>query len=179
MIVRFGKATLLASIWIGLSITGIQAQTAPVQIPPVHSTSLSGEKVNLPEGLKGKVGVLVLGFSHDSRDNVASWGKRLHDGYNSSTTVLYYEMPMLESVPGMLRGFVTKKIAESVPDAAKSRFLPVTDHEKDWKQLTGYKSGDDAYVVVVDSTGTVRWKLQGAASDANYAEAKRQIEAAR
>lgn len=178
MIVRVVKITLVA-VGLGISGTRLVAQTAPAQIPPVHSTSLTGEKVDLPGGLKGKVGVLVLGFSHDSRDNVASWGKRLHDGYNSSTTVLYYEMPMLESVPGMLRGFVTKKIAESVPDAGKSRFLPIVDHEKDWKKLTGYKSGDDAYIVVVDSTGTVRWKLQGAASEANYTEAKRQIEAAR
>ena len=179
MVIRFGRLFPVAGMWLGLAFSGVGAQTTPVQIPPVHGTALSGDKIDLPDGLKGKVGVLVLGFSHDSRDNVAAWGKRIAADYRGSAGVIYYEMPMLESVPGLLRGFVTKKIAEAVPDGGKSSFVPVTDHEKDWKKITGYKGGDDAYVVVVDSTGLVRWKLQGAASDAHEAELKRQVEVAR
>jgi hypothetical protein len=179
MTIRLGSILLTAGAWFGIGFAWSAAQTTAVQIPPVHGTTLSGDKVDLPDALKGKVGVLVVGFSHESRDNVAAWGKRIAGDYKGSAGVLYYEMPMLESVPGMLRGFVTKKIAEAVPDAGKSRFVPVADHEKDWKKITGYKGGDDAYLVVVDSMGMVRWKLQGAASDANEAELKRQVEAAR
>lgn len=176
MIMRACRTTIAVAVcWLGCQA---QAQT-PAQMPPIHGTALNGEKVDLPEGLKGKVAVMVLGFSHDSRDNVAAWGKRLAGVYKGSASVLYFEMPMLESVPGIIRGFVTKKIGESVPDTEKGHFVPVLEHEKDWKKLTGYKSGDDAYMVVVDSTGAVRWKLQGAASDANEAELKRQVEAAR
>ncbi len=140
---------------------------------------LSGEKVDLPEALKGKVGVLVLGFSRPSGDVVAEWGKKLFHEYNGSGAVAYYEMSVLESVPGILRGFVVKKIGESMPDVAKSHFLPVLDHEKDWKSVAGFKASDDAYVLVVDGSGVVRGRVKGVASDANVADVKRQVEAVR
>jgi len=152
---------------------------ALVRIPPVHGTVLSGQKVDLPEALKGKVGVLVLGFSRASGDVVAEWGKKLFREYNGSGTVAYYEMSVLESVPGLLRGFVVKKIGESMPDVAKSHFLPVLDHEKEWKATAGFKASDDAYVLVVDGTGAVRGRVQGTATDANVAEMKRQLDGVR
>lgn len=152
---------------------------AAVRIPPVHGSVLSGEKVNLPEALKGKVGVLVLGFSRASGDVVAAWGKKLFREYNGSDAVAYFEMSELESVPGILRGFVMKKISESMPDVAKSHFLPVLDHEKEWKAVAGFKASDDAYVLVVDDTGTLRGRVQGIATDANVAEVKRQVDAIR
>jgi len=158
-------------------INGLHGQTAAVQIPAVHGAVLSGEKVNLPEGLKGKVGVLVLGFSRSSGDVVAEWGKRLYREYNSSGDVAYYEMSVLESVPGLLRGYVVKKIAQSVPAVAKGHFLPVLDHEKEWKAAAGFKAADDPYVLVVDGAGIIRGRVQGAATDANFAELKRQVEA--
>ena len=172
------RVTLCSVAWIGLAALSIHAQVPADQIPPVHATALTGEKIDLPSGLNGRVGVLVIGFSQGSRDAVAGWGKRLAGEYRASTTVIYYEMPLLESVPGLLRGYVVRKIGESIPDAGKSRFVPVLDHEKDWKRLTGYKGGDAAYVVVVESSGAVRCKLQGPASDANFAELKRQVASA-
>jgi hypothetical protein len=58
--------------WLAASDGAIAAR-----IPEVHGTSLSNEPVNLPEALQGKVGVLVLGFSRDSREADSAWGKRL------------------------------------------------------------------------------------------------------
>ena len=160
--------------------SGLHGQAAAAdQIPPVHGSVLSGEKVDLPQALKGKVGVLVLGFSRKSGDVVAEWGKRLFRDYKGSTSISYYEMSILETVPGILRGYVVKRISESVPDVAKSHFLPVLDREKEWKAAAGFKSSEDVYVLVVDGTGVVRARVMGVATDANFAEVKRQVDAVR
>ena len=148
-------------------------------IPPVHGTVLSGSAVELPDALRGKTGVLVIGFSQGSRDQVATWGRRLEVDYRGSSTVTYYEMAELASVPRFLRGLVLKKIREDVPQGAQERFLPVFDHEADWKTATGFRSANDAYVLVVNGNGTVRWRTAGIASDTAYAEVKRQIAEAR
>ncbi len=158
---------------------GVYGQTAEARIPPTRGTVLSGERIDLPEALTGKVGVLVLGFSRSSGDAVADWGKKLYHDYNGSTAVRYYELSILEPVPGILRGYVVKKISESVPDVAKSHFLPVLDHEKEWKAAAGFKQSDDVYVLVVDGTGVVRARVSGVASDENFAEVKRQVDAVR
>ncbi len=154
-------------------------QGGGMRIPPVDGHTLSGNAVELPAGLQGKVGVLIVGFSQGSRGEAQAWGQRLAADYGNSQTVVYYEMPVLESVPRLLRGYVLKKIGESVSERGKAHFLPVLDHEKEWKALAGYHAADDAYLLVVDATGTVRWKTEGALTESSYAQLKQQLESAR
>ena len=90
--------------------------------------------------------------------------------------MLYYEVAELESVPRLLRSWVFKKIKESVPERAYDHFLTLADHEAEWKAATGYAQADDAYVLLVDGHGAVRWKTHGAVSDARYAELKGRLE---
>src|ERR1700733_12224043 len=95
---RYLSLALLTMGWLAANDPSMAAR-----IPEVHGTSLSNEAVNLPEVLQGKGGVLVLGFSRSSRDAVAGWGRRLAADYRESPTVVYYEMPVLASAPGMMR----------------------------------------------------------------------------
>ena len=155
------------------------AQPTGARIPEVHATSFSNGAVNLPEGLKGKVGVLVLGFSRDSRVADSAWGKKLAADYRESPTVLYYEMPVLAAVPRMVRGFVVKSIKSSLPASEQARFFVILENEAAWKAVTHYGRPDDPYLLVVDSQGSVVWQTQGAPTDAAYAALKEHVEALR
>jgi hypothetical protein len=154
-----------------------RGQGASAHIPAVHATSFSNEQVNLPEGLHGKVGVLVLGFSRGSRDSTMAWGKRLAGDYGQSQGVTYYEMPVLEAVPKMIRGFVINQIKSSVSERERPRFVVVLENEPAWQAVVHYKEPDDAYVLVVDEQGVVRWQTHGRATDAAYGAMKQQVEA--
>jgi hypothetical protein len=154
-----------------------RGQGAPAHIPAVHATSFSNEQVNLPEGLRAKVGVLVLGFSRGSRDSTTAWGKRLAADYGQSQGVMYYEMPVLEAVPKMIRGFVINQIKSSVPERERPRFVVVLENEPAWQAVVHYKEPNDAYVLVVDDQGVVRWQTHGAATDSAYGVMKQQVEA--
>ncbi len=148
-------------------------------IPAVHGTSLANEAVNLPGALQGKVGVLVVGFSRGSREAVAGWGRRLAADYRDSPTVVYYEMPVLASVPGMLRGLVVRSMKSSVPQRAQARFVPITDKEAAWRNIAHYGQAEDAYLLVVDGQGDVAWQTQGQPTDAAYGALKQQVETLR
>ena len=169
--------SIVIALLAGMLPASIASQQIAKSIPAIHGTTLSGDQVDLPQTLKGRAGVLVLGFSQASRGQVTAWGKRLAGDYRDSGAVIYYEMPMLESVPRLLRGWVLKKIGESVPERAKARFLPVVDHEAAWKAVAGVRSADDAYVLVIDGDGNVMERLQGPASDELYARVKMKLEA--
>jgi hypothetical protein len=149
------------------------------RIPAIHGTTFSDAKVDLPEDLRGKVGVLVLGFSQGSRDGVTVWGKRLAADYYDSPTVAYYEMPCLASVPKFMRGFVEGRIKASVSDRGRPHFLPLTEDEPSWRALAHYTAPDAAYILLVDGTGTVRWQTQGPPTDTTYAALQQQITALR
>ena len=155
------------------------AQPTGARIPEVHATSFSNEAVNLPEGLKGKVGVLVLGFSKNSREADSAWGKRLAADYREAPTVVYYEMPVLAAAPRMLRGMIVKSMKSSVPASEQARFVVILENEAAWKTVTHYGQPDDPYLLVVDSHGSVVWQTQGAATDAAYAALKQHVDALR
>jgi len=149
------------------------------RIPPVHGTTFSDSRVDLPEALHGKVGILVLSFSQGSRDGVTVWGKKLAADFYDSPTVAYYEMPCLASVPKFMRGFVEGRIKASVSDRGRAHFLPILDDEPAWRTLVHYAAPDDAYILVVDGAGIVRWQTQGPPTDATYAALRRQVDTLR
>ena len=174
--VHVGKRWLLIGSFLlgGNSASATDPQVG-AHIPPFHGADLTGEAGSLPDEFQGKGGVLVIGFSQASRAEATAWGKRLAADYRDADRVIYYEMPMLASVPRLLRGWVVKKIAAELPDRAKARFLPLYDHEAEWRAAAAYASPNDAYILVVDSAGAVRFRFEGDATDTAYAEVKKRI----
>jgi len=146
------------------------------RIPEVHGTSFSGQPVELPGALEGKVGILVIGFSQGSRDAVTAWGKKLAGDYYDSKTVTYYEMPVVASVPKLIRGFVIGRIKAAVSDRGRPHFVPLTENEAQWRMLTHYQAPDDAYLLVVDGQGEVRWQTQGPLTDSSYRSLRQQVD---
>ncbi len=160
--------------WLG-GVLAWACGIASAQVPAVTGTTLSGEKVSLPQDQHGQPAVLVLGFSQASREQAKMWGKRLASDFAGQPEVRFYEMPMLSGVPKFLRGFVLKKIAEDVSDNGKKHFLPVYEHEPEWRAAAKYGRPDDAYVVLVDGRGKVCWTTEGPLSDGADAELRTRV----
>lgn len=148
-------------------------------IPSFEATTFAGQTVSLPHQLKGGVGVLVLGFSKSSGGVCKGWGLRLAESHRDSHDVMYFQMPVLESVPKLLRGMVMRSIKSGVPEAEQPHFLPVFSHEAEWRTIARYSNPDDAYILVVDGQGNVRWQTSGKVTDAGFAALKQQVETVR
>jgi hypothetical protein len=147
-------------------------------IPRSQGTTLAGTAVGLPDALKGKAGVLVVGFSHASQVQVAAWGKHLATDYGESQKVTFFEIPMLAGAPKMLRGMIVKSMGKSVPEAEKPHFLPMMLGEPAWRAVAHYNKPDDAYVMLVDGAGEVHWQTEGDATDGAYSELKKNLASA-
>ncbi len=148
---------------------------AQTTIPRSQVTALAGNTVALPDALHGKFGVLVVGFSHASEDQVAAWGRLLEADYGQSHDVTYFEIAMLAGAPKMVRGMIVKSMTKSVPAAERPHFLPMVEGEPAWRAVAHYEKPDDAYVLIVDERGTVRWQTEGEATDAAYSDFKKNL----
>jgi hypothetical protein len=155
------------------------AQTQSARIPTTHGTTFADTHITLPDDLRGKAGVLVLGFSKKSGDVCKGWGQRLEESYQNSREVMFYQMPVLESVPKLIRSMVLKSMKSSVPEAEQPHFMPTFSDEIAWQKVAQYANADDAYVLVVDGEGKVRWQTSGKVTDAGFAVLKEQVEALR
>jgi len=151
------------------------AQSPVATIPASRGTTLTGALVVLPDAVKGKVGVLVVGFTKDSKGPIEAWGRRLAADYPDASSVVYYEMPVLASAPALVRVTIEEQMKMSLSTAEREHFLPVTQNEAGWLAAVPYVKGDDAYVLLIGGDGAVRWQTRGPVTDAKYAELKGKI----
>ena len=132
-------------------------------IPETEATALSGRVVRLPQDLPTHA-VLILGFSEKSSSDVAECEKRIRDALPNPVDAKVYQIPVLEGTPRLVRGFITRSMKKSVPAPLQSTFLPVFDHEAEWKRLTRFASPDDAYILLAGPVGRVLWRTHGPCS---------------
>ena len=158
------KTILLLAGMAALRASRLGAQSIPV----TRAESLAGNVVNLPADLKGRPAILVLGFSRKSSAQTKPWGDVIEHDFKSDSQINYYQLPMLEQVPRFIRGIVTDGIRKPLSSEQRTRFIPVFQDEAAWKRLAHFAGADDAYVLLIDGAGHVRWQTAGAFEKATY-----------
>ena len=164
-----GRSVLLAviSVW--------TIATCGQSIPPINAKALDDSQVVLPKPGSPQWLILVLGFSHKSGDNCAPWGKRLASDFHSDARVDYYQVPVLAGAPSFVRPMIVKGMRKEIPASEQPRFVPVYDHEAEWKKLVNFNEPDAPYIVLSRADGTVVWQTHGLLSEPLYAELKNAI----
>jgi len=167
---RRGTAAALYKVYASLLLGALAVAMALAQkIPEVHAPTLAGNAVNLPSDLHGKIGVLVLGFSKKSAAQCRGWFDPINRDFGGDARSVNYQMPVLQDVPGFVRGMLIRGMRNDLPVATRGRFIPLVQDEAAWKAVAQYGPEDDAYVLLVDETGQVKWRTHGAATAAAYA----------
>jgi hypothetical protein len=92
---------------------------------------------------------------------VKAWSTTLRSQLSKEPGVAVYSVAVLEDAPRLVRGMIVHSMKGSVPQANYSTFLLVFKNEKELKQAVGFSAGDEAYVVVLDPTRTIEYKLHG------------------
>ncbi len=148
----------------------LQPAFAP-RIPATHTTALDGHSVDLPANLPGRATVLILGFGRHSADATTAWEKPVRTQLAQAPAIGFYDMAMLAEIPSFAHSFALHSIRRQVPDVLKPNFLPLFDHENEWKRVAGYSADqpEAAYLLLVDSNGAVRWSTHEAFSPAGFA----------
>jgi len=139
-------------------------------LPRIRAKSLDGHEITIPGDSKVQAFVISFGFSHKSDKAVEDWDKRIGPLYANDTRVAYYEMPVLEGVPGMVKPFILHGMKRAVPKKEHSRFAPLYHNESALKKVVGFEEAQPAaaYVVVATSRGKVVWASHAPVSDAEF-----------
>lgn len=144
-------------------------------LPMIEGDSLTGQHVVLPKAANGKVAVLVLGFTKASKIPTSAWGNRMVTDFANTPNLVLYQLPVLEEVPGIIRGMVISGIKKGVPENRRGYFVPVLHNESELKKLVNYKEPDDAYLILLDLSGRIAYQTHGALTESSYAEVRRHI----
>ena len=157
---------------IGLRNFAILAALTPFSLmaadflPTIEAKSLNGQAVAIPRGAGIQAYVLAFGFTHSSQKSIEAWDKVLAPKFSGGPGIVYFEMPVLESMPSLVRPMALHSMRGGLSDAEQSRFVPIYKNEKQLKKLVGYNSqdADAAYLVVASGEGQIVWEGHGAES---------------
>jgi hypothetical protein len=147
-------------------------------LPQIEGENLMGKKIVLPQATAGHRAILVIGFSHASQGQTKAWADRLDHEFPNTAMVTVYPVAVLEAVPRLVRGMASYGIKSGTPKEQHDRFLVVYHEEAELKMAAGFTTPDDAYILLLDASGAIRWRFHGPVTDSTVAELQKEAQAA-
>ncbi|HWY70757.1 MAG TPA: hypothetical protein VNX88_18965 [Terriglobales bacterium] len=139
----------------------LQAQS----IPHTEAETLAGKKIVLPDAFAGHPAILVIGFSRSGGDSAGRWSKQLRQDLAENKNVPIFSVAELQDAPKLARGLIRHGMRGGVPQNAHDSFVLLYQDEDVWKKLAEFSDTNDAYVLLVDSAATIRWRGHGKSPD--------------
>ncbi len=146
-------------------------------LPPLRGEFLIGRQAQLPDAASGRVALLALGFTYDSRFPVEAWIGRFRKDFGSNPLVTFYEIPMIGGMARLGKWFIDSGMRKGTPAEDRENVITVYGGVDSWKQRMGYQSPDAAYLVLLDRHGVVRWCHAGSFDEQAYKDLHAQVAA--
>ncbi len=109
----------------------------------------------MPEDLKGKHAVLLLGYKQNAQFDIDRWLMGL-TMMNVSTPVL--EVPTIKGlVPGLISGTIDQGMRNGIPEPVWKAVVTVYGDAGKLVDLTGNENPNNARVLILDPEGIIIW----------------------
>lgn len=142
------------------------------QMPHVVGDNLNNRPIDLASACERSMCLIVIGFSHASHVQVRAWTTRAENEFERNPGIVIYSVAVLQDAPRLVRGMAFRAIKTGVPDRERDHFVVLYHGEADLKRLVHFHTPDDAYVLLLDTNGKVRWIASGPVTDTLFADLK-------
>lgn len=160
-----------------LAAVGVAPLVPGEAMPALAGETLGGKRVSLPAAAGGRVALVALGFSYDSRFAVERWAGEFRREFGSNAGVTFFEVPMMGGVARLGKWFIQSGMRRGTAVEDHGNVITVWGGTDAWKERMRYGSPDAAYLLLVDQEGVVRWIDSGPFDEAKYAGMARQARA--
>ena len=138
------------------------------RLPDLKGEFLTGRDATLPAAASGRVALLLMGFSYDSRFAVEAWTKRFRGDFDKTPQVTFYEIPMIGGMARIGAWFIDGGMRRGTPKADHENVITVYGGTGPWKQRLGVTNEKFAYLVLLDQKGNIVWRHAGPFEDAPH-----------
>jgi len=147
----------------GVARAGQDALRVGERMPDLTGQTLTGRTTSLPQASAGKVTLVLMGFTYKSRVAVEAWADWYRATTDPTAAVTFFEVPMIGGMATLGRWFINRGMRSGTPVELHDQVITVYGGTGDWKQRLGYSARheDDAYLIVFDGQGVLRWLHHG------------------
>jgi len=134
-----------------------------VTFPPLQARNLNGRTFNLPTDLGGRYAVLLIAFQRWHQDLVDGWFPFLDQLLALYPELRAYELPMIGVAYSLARPFIDGGMAASIGDpAVRERTLTIYTDVRRAMAALAIRSNETITLLLVDRSGTIFWREEGA-----------------
>jgi len=173
---RMLPVVLMASTFISTLSFGQTVLPLGKPMPPLKGEFLTGRQALLPDAASGRVALLALGFTYNSRFAVEAWIGRFRKDFAANPQVTFYEIPMIGGMARLGSWFIDSGMRRGTPTQDRENVITVYGGTEAWKQRLGFQSPDAAYMILLDRRGVVRWRHSGVLDEVAYKDLSIQME---
>jgi hypothetical protein len=135
---------------------------AGLLFPTVQGENLSGRQMMLPKDFDGKANIVIVAFQREQQLLVNSWIPVIQQLEKKYPEIHSYELPTISTGYKLMKWIIDNGMRSGIKDT-KTRDHTITlftDTKKFRKELE-LPTDETIYVMIVDSSGAVRWKSSG------------------
>jgi len=145
-------------------------------LPPIRGDFLNGKNASLPEVAAGKVALLALGFSYDSRFAVEDWVKKFREAFGKNPSATFYEIPMIGGIARLGKWFIDSGMRKGTPPQLHENVITVYGGTDIWKSRVNFNEPKHAYLILLDKKGIVRWVFHGYFNEQDFPQLAAKVE---
>ena len=164
----------MTSMFLGLflAIAVRTALASEIQInerlPELRGEFLTGRPAVLPQAAAGRVALLLLGFTYQSRFAVEAWAGRFRAEFHADPRVTFFEVPMIGGLARLGKWFIDDGMRRGTPKDDYEHVVTVYRDANSWKQRVHFGDPNAAYLLLLDRQGKVAWRYQGAFDESAF-----------
>ena len=133
------------------------------RFPTVVGTNLAGTSVRLPDGLDGRLNLLLIAFRQVQQADVDTWSPYTAALEVRRPDVRAYELPVLSAAYRLARPFIDGGMRAAIPDpAVRNRTITLYLDKIAFRAALAVPSEDQIHVRLVDRSGATHWRTNGA-----------------
>jgi len=158
-----------------MASSAVSVLTPGQTMPPLKGEFLTGRQAQLPDAASGRVALVAMGFTYNSRFPVEAWIGRFRKDFGNNHQVTFYEVPVIGGMARLGKWFIDSGMRKGTPRSDQENVITVYGDADPWKQRLGFQSPDAAYLILLDRHGAVRWRHSGAFDEDAYKDLSRQM----
>jgi hypothetical protein len=164
---------LVVVLGFALATPVVAQPTAPARLqvgdefPRLEGEFLTGRTAVLPDSAQGKLALVLMGFTYQSRFQVEAWAEQVTPGFAAREDATFFEVPVIGGMARLGKWFIDSGMRRGTPKQLHENVITVWGGVDRWKARMGFSppAKDDAYVALLGRDGRILWLHRGPPSE--------------
>jgi hypothetical protein len=153
------KLSSFAIILISMFLLAMQ-NSPRTKFPSLTAETLAGNKITLPEAVKGKKAFLVIAFERKAQSQADDWYEVYAKQFQAEGYV-FYELPMISSMWKWMSGFIDSGMRSGVPSYKHNNVATYYGPLDEYIKAFGVKDRSLVYVFTLNEQGEIVGRTSG------------------